>query len=515
MRLYFGYALLIILIAMLISLYGYMKKLRVLKIEIVEKYGKAINIKETKIDFKYVSSYFKNRREKTAFHIDDITWNDLDMDEVFLSMNNTNTSIGEEVLYDILREPLFDENKLKDRDELIEYFQNNEKDRLEVQYILGKLGKNQKACLSDYFYNPEVNNTKNLGYYRILAALPIVTTALCFFNIAAIILVFASVIANYRIHQSVQMKAAYKLDDYMYIISLVNCCKKISELNIKVLEDKHPEINSSINNVKSIRNQFVNMVSSGAMNEAMIMSEYTKILFLTEVRKYEKIGKTIKENSKDFINIYSFIGTMDSLISIASYRNTLVYYSKPNLEKVMDIEKNHLSFKDIYHPLIKNPVANSCDLTQSILLTGSNASGKSTFLKTIAINSITAQTIYTTFTKEYISSFFRLYTSMALKDNIFNNESYFIVEIKSLKRIIDNLNDEVPCLCFIDEILRGTNTIERISASSEVLNYFSNSNCICVAATHDVELTHILEKNFANYHFQESIENNEIILIVN
>lgn len=99
---------------------------------------------------------------------------------------------------------------------------------------------------------------------------------------------------------------------------------------------------------------------------------------------------------------------------------------------------------------------------------------------------------------------------MALKDDIFSSESYYIVEIKSLKRIIDNINDDIPCLCFVDEILRGTNTIERISSSCEVLRYLGDNNCICFAATHDIELTHLLNDKFNNYHFEETITNKDI-----
>lgn len=100
---------------------------------------------------------------------------------------------------------------------------------------------------------------------------------------------------------------------------------------------------------------------------------------------------------------------------------------------------------------------------------------------------------------------------MALKDDVLRNESYYIVEIKSLKRIIDKSNDKIPTLCFVDEILRGTNTIERIASSSEVLNYFNNSNCICFAATHDIELTYLLEDEFNNYHFEEEITDKDIV----
>ena len=100
---------------------------------------------------------------------------------------------------------------------------------------------------------------------------------------------------------------------------------------------------------------------------------------------------------------------------------------------------------------------------------------------------------------------------MALRDNLKSGESYYIAEIKSLKRIIDSLNSNIPCLCLIDEVLRGTNTIERIAASSQLLYYLSRENCITVAATHDLELSIILKNYYDNYHFQEYVTDNDIV----
>jgi DNA mismatch repair ATPase MutS len=99
---------------------------------------------------------------------------------------------------------------------------------------------------------------------------------------------------------------------------------------------------------------------------------------------------------------------------------------------------------------------------------------------------------------------------MAMRDNISDGDSYFIVEIKSLKRILD-LTQNYPCTCYIDEILRGTNTIERIAASASVLDYLHSQNCLCVAASHDIELTNILADKFDNYHFCEQVTNDGII----
>lgn len=167
---------------------------------------------------------------------------------------------------------------------------------------------------------------------------------------------------------------------------------------------------------------------------------------------------------------------------------------------------------DLYHPLLKNPKPYSFSFNKPVLVTGSNASGKSTFLKSVAINAVLAQTIYTCLAREFHISHLMIYTSMALKDNLSDNESYFIVELKSLKRIIDAINSGIPCLCIIDEVLRGTNTIERIAASSEVLYSLINNNCICMAATHDIELTAILEGIYENYHFREEVTEDNFIV---
>ncbi len=100
---------------------------------------------------------------------------------------------------------------------------------------------------------------------------------------------------------------------------------------------------------------------------------------------------------------------------------------------------------------------------------------------------------------------------MALRDDIASGESYYIVEIKALKRILDAASTGTsPVLCFVDEVLRGTNTIERIAASTQILKTLSRSNILCFAATHDIELTEILQEDFANYHFEEDVRDGDV-----
>ena len=161
--------------------------------------------------------------------------------------------------------------------------------------------------------------------------------------------------------------------------------------------------------------------------------------------------------------------------------------------------------------MIQEPVKNSISTDRGVLLTGSNASGKSTFLKTMALNAILAQTIHTCLAGCYEAPFFRVLSSMALRDDLGSGESYYIVEIKSLKRILDaSAGEDVPLLCFVDEVLRGTNTVERIAASTQILKSLSGRNILCFAATHDIELTELLKEEYNNYHFEEEIRDGDI-----
>ncbi len=172
-----------------------------------------------------------------------------------------------------------------------------------------------------------------------------------------------------------------------------------------------------------------------------------------------------------------------------------------------------LSAEQLYHPLIDHPVKNSISADGGVLLTGSNASGKSTFLKTVALGALMAQTLHMALAERYCAPLYRIYSSMSLRDDLESGESYYIVEIKSLKRILDARKEDSPrpVLCFVDEVLRGTNTVERIAAATQILVSLTGEGIQCFAATHDIELTELLSGLYRNYHFEEEIRDGDIL----
>jgi len=204
-------------------------------------------------------------------------------------------------------------------------------------------------------------------------------------------------------------------------------------------------------------------------------------------------------------HMYETLGRLEASIAVASYRKSVNYWEIPQF-----VDHPSIDVENLYHPLIEEPVANTVMFGRSVMITGSNASGKSTFVKALAINGILSQSIHTVLATKFAAPLSYYISSMAISDNVMTAESYYIAEIRSLKRMIDTINQYPFCICFIDEILKGTNTIERIAASASILNYLSELNCLCLVASHDIELTQMLHNGYDNYYFCETINTDKI-----
>jgi len=298
-----------------------------------------------------------------------------------------------------------------------------------------------------------------------------------------------------------------------YLVRLTEQVKELKEIKETNTEELSPYLNQILaasQSFASFRRGAWLIASGSSMSGDLldIVMDYVRILFHVDIMKFSGMLTAVKNHGRELDSIYETIGFLDSCIAAASFRAYLeTGWSVPELSPA----SSDIQAENLYHPLLSEPVKNSICTTKSVLLTGSNASGKSTFLKTIAVNAILSQTIGTAVCDSYRGGFFRIYSSMALTDNLFAGESYYIVEIKSLKRIIDAAEDAGnPVLCFIDEVLRGTNTLERIAASSQLLAVLSQKPALVFAATHDLELTQILSSQYQNYHFSEEVREEDI-----
>lgn len=166
--------------------------------------------------------------------------------------------------------------------------------------------------------------------------------------------------------------------------------------------------------------------------------------------------------------------------------------------------------KEVYHPLIcqNKAVANDFTLKGLNIITGSNMSGKTTFMRTIGLNYILFKAGSMVCASSFNAADYTLFTSMKVEDDIANGISTFYGEIKRIKQIIDFIPSNKPMLVLIDEIFKGTNTIDRLTGAKEVCMHLMADNILGIITTHDFELCNI--KGVFNYHFQEYYQNDQI-----
>lgn len=458
-------------------------------------------------DMEYIREYYDFRRNKgqDKFLIDEITWNDLDMDRVFKRINPSLSTSGEQYLYYMLRSPAVTESDYDDRKTLIELMEKKPDLRLKLQVILMRLGCTRRADLSRAFH-PSAHGYGWLVVYIFLMLLVpaalIAVTILPKYGLMSTLLVFVlnSSLHEFRIH-----KIQKDFDTVNYTVGMIFALHRIRKL-------KDPDLNSHLTAAYGSLDRLRSVIRTGGVSSASenTAGDFVTTLLLLDLIAYEFLKNKLGRNHKDVFAVHENLGKIDAAIAIASYRKSLDTYAEPEID--FDMTKpGYIDALRIVHPLITSPVPNDLVTNAPILVTGSNASGKSTYLKTAALTAVMAQSICTCTAEKYRASAFRIYSSMALSDDLLAGESYYIVETKSLKRILDSTTHKGIVLCVIDEVLRGTNTVERIAASSEVLSALAERGALCLAATHDIELCELLKSQYRLYHFEETVSEDAML----
>ncbi len=421
------------------------------------------------------------------------------MDLVYSRMNQALTIPGEQVLYAILRTPEFSIKPLEARSEIIGRFIKDQALRENAQVILAKLGKIGGKFTADLIWDerPAPNRLAFL-YPWILLLIPVLIVLGILGHSLAWIGLIALSLGSAIVHYRTKKKFAEDLPSIRYLGRLVRCANRLSRLEDASLSPYCSRLRSALDQVGDIAPKTA-LLSLGENNA---LFEYLNILLLIEVRAFHSYLKIMENYERELREVFEVTGFLDAMIAASSYKASLSKAVEPTLDEralLLDID-------GICHPLLNTPVPNSSSLASGgMLVTGSNMSGKTTFLKTIGVNVIFAQTLHFCLASRFRSSYFNVLTLIGRKDNIIEGKSYYLDEILSLLRMIHASQRDTPCLCLIDELFRGTNSVERISASAEVLLFLARKNALVFASTHDLELTRLVAKAYVNFHFQEEV----------
>ncbi|WP_315116069.1 MutS-related protein [uncultured Clostridium sp.] len=447
------------------------------------------------------SKKFFDMNEKEEYTLDDETWTDMDMDSVYKKLDRTYSTLGESVLYYMLRNPLKDEEKLKDRDKLIELFKSDANLREKLLCIFFELGNDTKNAFLDMIESELVVNKFKYYLYTLLGKiLPIISVLLIiFFGEKYAIMIFATSGLNMFINS--RERYTIKSRGIVYLKDIIRSANKISSIKDPNLKEYTDKIKNDLKHVKNID---ISLFLIGIIDSFGGFFEAVSPVFLIEECAYYKVSGVLKEKKEYLMNIFFTAGELEAMLSIAGYQHNLKqHYVKPSFT-----DEVSLNIKEGIHPLLDNPVANSISIKdKGIVLTGTNMSGKSTFLRMLGINILLSQTFYFALAKDYKASFFNIVSSISPNDDLSKGKSYYMAEAEGILRIVNALNKELPLFCPIDEIFRGTNPIERIAMSAEILSYLNNGKTIPIVATHDRELVDILKDSYEFYYFSEDIDN--------
>ncbi len=488
----------------------------------------SLNEKEYALErFARMDSYF--RRHETGGQLDDITWNDLGMDEIFKRMNYTLSASGEEYLYYTLRTLRQSGEEPAHLEETICFFMEHPDQRVKVQLAARKLGYTGKYSLYDYLDNLDLLGERSSRKHILCDVLFLPLIGLLWVNFSTAILGIA-VLVIYNIVSYFKEKG--EIDPYItsfsYIMRLMQSCGDLEKVHAPVCSREWERIRKARAGLQGMKRNSGWVMSPYRGNASgdilAIFMDYVRMVFHVDLIKFNGMLKVLRGHQEDVDTLIQVMGYVETAIAVGIFRISLEASGAEDGERNGELREagrewcvpeftgeEEIVLEAGYHPLLNYPVKNGIAAGRGVLLTGSNASGKSTFLKMVALNAILAQTVHTCAAARYRAPFFQVYSSMALRDDMGSGESYYIVEIKALKRILDAAAQRKGrILCFVDEVLRGTNTVERIAASTQILKSLGSSGILCFAATHDIELTELLQKDFDNYHFEEEVREGDI-----
>ena len=456
--------------------------------------------------------YQKHRRDG---QIDDITWNDLHMDELYQRINTSLSAAGDEYLYYRLRTPVSDEAQMEKAEEEIRFFMEQEGERHRIQGIFYRLGRMRKFSIYEYLDHLDLLGERKSGKYLLWDMAVLFSVGVMWFSAPMGTVLLLLVLC----HNLMDYFKEYKeiepyITSFRYIRRLLTGAEEMKKKELAVFSKEQERLREDYRKLKGFLRSSYLVISSetGTGNPLEVVLDYLRMLFYFDLIQFNKALMAVRGHMDEIDEMITILGRIETAVVAGEYRTYLGEegYCVPRLhfEEGADIS---LRVEALYHPFLEEPVKNSISVSRGVLLTGSNASGKSTFLRATATAALLSQTIHTCPASYYEAPFFRLFSSMSLRDDLAGGDSYYMVEIKSIKRILDQVKTEgPPVLCFVDEVLRGTNTVERIAASTQIMKMLAEGRTLCFAATHDVELTRLLEETYDNYHFEERIEENDI-----
>ena len=299
------------------------------------------------------------------------------------------------------------------------------------------------------------------------------------------------------------------LTQYATILSLFAKVETGSSVLLKKEKEKAAEAHQSVKKLSRLSAMFDQRLN-------LFVNFFLNSFFMYDIQCLWALESWKRQHKDRFNEWIHSVGMIESLNSLSTFAYNNPAYKYPTI----NAGQLAISATQLAHPLIaaEARVANDCSFginEQLVLVTGSNMSGKTTFLRTLGCNLILAQCGAPVCATSFSFTPMVIRGSIRVSDSLQEHTSYFMAELKRLQQIIHFLQQQtVPVLILIDEILRGTNSEDKTYGSEQFIKKLIRYRCLTLFATHDLTLSRLEEElpgQVSNYCFESTIRNGELL----
>ena len=453
-------------------------------------------------NFEHISIYHRLRSDSgTEQFVDDNTWNDLNMDSFFCQIDRNVSHIGSQYLYHLLHE-YADDTILANRFSQYKHFSQRSDLRERILLQLRRLRHSGAHFIPSLIFQEGPVRPRAFVLIYVSSFLTLLSSVLIVSNAVFVFPTVGLFVINLIINHLYGRRVASYFSDISNLSVMLDIgvsLSKIEDVEISQLEELR-----ELRDFSNALNRKIGWltIDESRLNElSRVVVSYLNYFCLFNLVAFVRSINSISNTQAKTRRVYELVASLDAAISVSSYVENLRHYCYPQLNS-----RNLIAVENIYHPLLTNPVSNSIKISdRSVLITGSNMAGKTTFMKTIGLNIILGQTIAICLASEADIPRSAVRSSIKRTDDINDNKSYYFKEIEAVLEFMKLGAQKNSYIFLIDEIFRGTNSLERIAAATSVLKQLSRNN-ISLVTTHDVELHKLLANEFVMHHFSEQIE---------
>jgi MutS-like protein len=456
-------------------------------------------------DMDAVADFFRSNAAAGG-SLDDRTWDDLLMDDMFAHLDRTESSVGQQVLYRRLRQAAAPKT-VHAFEALITVVSDTAAVRERAQTVLARL-QSPSAYYVHRLAQPDALERQRWHVvFPLWSAAVVLTLSMAFFWPVLLFAAIFGVVVNRVILGLIARRFGSVIVWFRQVGPLFSAARELAVLGTGETAAITGSLASDLSALRRLGGiaRWVSRDPLATDTLTFVALEFLNMLFLMDANALYFAVRELQVHAPHLLRVIETVGEIDAAIAVASFRAGEVPWTRPSLSAA-DAPS---SFLDLRHPLVDDAVPNSIALAppHGVLVTGSNMSGKSTFLRTVGVNVVLAQSLNTCLARAYRAPVYQVRSCIGRADDLIAGKSYYLVEVESVLALVKASESAEPHLFVFDELFRGTNAVERIAAGEAVLHALVSDGRphVVLTATHDAELVDLLRDVYDVYHLGDAI----------